>query len=157
LRSSHPLLPLCALIPLAGCASFPPPSYPPSRQTQPAPAAQAFIQAALAMQGQPYRYGGDSPGGFDCSGLVLYAAKQAGIQVPRTAHSQLNAGIPVSREELRPGDLVFMRLPAKLHVGIVTAAGAFVHAPATGGRVRVDPLGAQPYRDGFIGARRIIP
>ena len=109
------------------------------------------------MQGEPYRYGGDAPGGFDCSGLVFYAAKQSGIPTPRTAQAQLAAGIPVTRDELRVGDLVFMRLPVKLHVGIVTGAGMFVHAPATGGRVRIDQLGAQPYRNGFIGARRIIP
>jgi cell wall-associated NlpC family hydrolase len=145
------------VIPLAGCASFAPPPYPPSLRVQPAPVTQAFIEAALAMQGEPYRYGGDSPGGFDCSGLVRYAATRAGIQVPRTAQDQLNSGAPVPHEQIRPGDLVFMRLPVKLHVGIVTAAGAFVHSPATGGRVRVDQLDAPPYRNGFIGARRIVP
>ena len=141
------------MIPLAGCAGLP--SAP---QTAPAPsAAPAFIAAALAMQGAPYRYGGDSPGGFDCSGLVAYAAHRAGLQIPRTASEQLHSGIPVSREDLRPGDLVFMRLPVKLHVGIITADGTFVHASATGGRVRIDPLNAPPYRNGFIAARRILP
>ena len=110
----------------------------------------------MAMQGEPYRYGGDAPGGFDCSGLVFFAAKRAGIQTPRTAQEQLAAGTAISRDELRPGDLVFMRLPVKLHVGIVTGPGTFVHAPATGGRVRVDQLDASPYRNGYIGARRII-
>jgi len=148
---------LCAVIPLAGCASFAPPPYPPPQRAQPAPVTQAFIEAALAMQGEPYRYGGDSPGGFDCSGLVRYAATRAGVPVPRTARAQLNAGTSVPREQIQAGDLVFMRLPVKLHVGIVTSAGAFVHAPATGGRVRVDQLDAPPYRNGFIGARRIIP
>jgi len=121
------------------------------------PATQSFIAAALAMRGAPYRYGGESPNGFDCSGLVAYAAKQAGVQVPRTAREQLQSGIPVKRRSLQPGDLVFMRLRKELHVGIVTGDGVFVHAPSKGGKVRVDQLDAQPYRDGFVAARRIQP
>ncbi len=79
----------------------------------------ALVDLALAMLGQPYRCGGAAPGGFDCSGLVAYAAAGAGIRVPRTAHEQLRAGMPVARGELRAGDLVFMHLAHKeLHVGI---------------------------------------
>jgi len=158
------LLPVILTILLTGCAGIRPQTAP--RDTA-APndspskilpsAAQAFIDAALAMRGEPYRYGGEAPGGFDCSGLVSYAAKQAGFRIPRTAEEQLQSGIPVKRDALQPGDLVFMRIPRKLHVGIATGDGKFVHAPSTGGRVRVDPLDAQPYRDGFVAARRIQP
>jgi cell wall-associated NlpC family hydrolase len=129
----------------------------PAGRGQPTSITQTFIDAALAMQGAPYRYGGESPLGFDCSGLVAYAAKRAGFEVPRTAREQLQSGIPVNRQSLQPGDLVFMRLPNELHVGIVTGDGRFVHAPKTGGRVRLDQLEAQPYRDGFVAGRRIQP
>jgi cell wall-associated NlpC family hydrolase len=117
-----------------------------------------MTDAALSMLGQPYRFGGAAPGGFDCSGLVEYAAKSAGVAVPRTAHEQLRFGYPVARGDLRAGDLVFMHLAHKeLHVGIAIGGERFVHAPSKGGRVRVDSLAAPPYSQGFTGARRIIP
>jgi cell wall-associated NlpC family hydrolase len=114
--------------------------------------------AATAVLGQPYRYGGSAPGGFDCSGLVAYAAGIAGLHVPRTAAEQLRSGMPVERRELRSGDLVFMHLARKeLHVGVAIDNGRFVHAPSKGGYVRIDSLNAAPYARGFIGARRIVP
>ena len=110
----------------------------------------------MAMLGQPYRYGGAAPGGFDCSGLVVYAAGSAGIRVPRTAEEQLRAGSPVVRTEVRAGDLVFMHLRAKqLHVGIAIDSARFVHAPASGKRVRIDSLDAPPYSRSYLAARRI--
>jgi cell wall-associated NlpC family hydrolase len=116
-----------------------------------------MVGSATAMLGQPYRYGGAGPGGFDCSGLVAYAARSAGIALPRTAHEQAQAGVPVRRADLKAGDLVFMRLARKdLHVGIAIDADRFIHAPATGGRVRIDSLAAPAYSAGFIGARRVI-
>lgn len=109
------------------------------------------------MIGQPYRFGGTAPGGFDCSGLVVYAAASAGIRVPRTAAEQLRIGLPVARAALRPGDLVFMHLASKeLHVAIALDGQLFVHAPSSGGYVRVDSLIAAPYAKGFIGARRVV-
>lgn len=153
---------------LAGCAVRPPSAAepaqtPPASQGAPASAAPAVVdQAALlvanatAMLGQPYRYGGAQPGGFDCSGLVAYAASRAGVYVPRTAQEQQHAGVPVRRSDLRAGDLVFMHLKGKdLHVGIALDAQRFVHAPATGGRVRIDSLDQAPYSTGFSSARRI--
>ncbi len=111
---------------------------------------------AMAMLGQPYLYGGAAPGGFDCSGLVVYAAGSAGIRVPRTAEEQLRAGSPVVRSEVRAGDLVFMHLRAKqLHVGIAIDSARFVHAPASGKRVRIDSLDAPPYSRSYLAARRI--
>jgi cell wall-associated NlpC family hydrolase len=116
----------------------------------------ALADLALSMRGQPYRFGGAAPGGFDCSGLVAYAAAGAGIRVPRTAHQQFTIGKPVARGELRAGDLVFMHLEHKeLHVGIAIGDERFVHAPSRGGRVRVDSLDAAPYARGFLGARRL--
>ncbi|HLN50411.1 MAG TPA: C40 family peptidase [Steroidobacteraceae bacterium] len=116
-----------------------------------------MIDSAVAMLGQPYRYGGAAPGGFDCSGLVVYAADSAGIRLPRTAQEQLRAGVPVRRRAIKPGDLVFMHLAHKeLHVGISLDADRFIHAPSTGGFVRIDSLAAPPYSTAFIGARRVI-
>jgi cell wall-associated NlpC family hydrolase len=153
---------------LAGCAVRPPSAAEPSQTPSASSGAPASVspavvdQAALlvanatAMLGQPYRYGGAQPGGFDCSGLVAYAASRAGVYVPRTAQEQQHAGIPVRRSDLRAGDLVFMHLKGKdLHVGIALDAQRFVHAPATGGRVRIDSLDQAPYSAGFSSARRV--
>ena len=118
---------------------------------------QVMIDSATSMIGQPYRFGGAAPGGFDCSGLVAYAAESAGIQIPRTAAEQLQFGSPVKRAELQPGDLVFMHLAGKeLHVAIVLDRQLFVHAPSSGGHVRVDSLLAAPYAQGFVAARRVV-
>jgi cell wall-associated NlpC family hydrolase len=118
---------------------------------------QLMIDSATSMIGQPYRFGGAAPGGFDCSGLVMYAAANAGFRVPRTAAEQLQFGAPVRRSELQAGDLVFMHLSSKeLHVAIALDRQLFVHAPSSGGRVRVDSLLAQPYAKGFIAARRVV-
>ncbi len=126
------------------------------RGQTPSPA-QLMIDSATSMIGQPYRFGGAAPGGFDCSGLVSYAAAAAGIRVPRTAAEQLQFGLPVVRGQLQPGDLVFMHLSGKeLHVAIALDRQLFVHAPSSGGHVRVDSLLAPPYAKGFIAARRVI-
>lgn len=120
-------------------------------------AAAAMVGSATAMLGQPYRFGGAAPGGFDCSGLVEFAARSAGLDLPRTAKDQLASGMHVARREIEPGDLVFMRLVHKeLHVGIAIGGERFIHAPASGGRVRIDSLARAPYSAGFIGARRVI-
>jgi cell wall-associated NlpC family hydrolase len=117
----------------------------------------AMIDNAIAMLGQPYKYGGAAPGGFDCSGLVVYAAAGAGIHLPRTANEQRQLGASVSRGHLKPGDLIFMHLARKeLHVGIALDGARFIHAPSSGGRVRIDSIAAAPYAAGFIGARRFM-
>jgi murein DD-endopeptidase len=132
-----------------------PPTEAPAAQ-KPSPT-QVMIDSATAMIGQPYRFGGAAPGGFDCSGLVVYAAANAGIRVPRTAAEQLRFGSPVKRADLQAGDLVFMHLSSKeLHVAIALDRQLFVHAPSTGGRVRIDSLLAHPYANGFIAARRVV-
>lgn len=85
---------------------------------------------AQSMQGQPYRWGGEDPDGFDCSGLVHYAYQQAGARVPRTARQQYEAVRPLYVEQLVPGDLVFFTMPGKFlsHVGIYIGERRFVHA-----------------------------
>jgi cell wall-associated NlpC family hydrolase len=116
-----------------------------------------IVENATAMVGQPYRYGGAAPGGFDCSGLVVYAASGVGLHLPRTAREQISAGVPVAKRNVRAGDLVFLHLTRKeLHVGIALDAQRFVHAPSHGGTVRIDSLAAPPYAGGFIEARRVV-
>jgi peptidoglycan DL-endopeptidase CwlO len=139
-------------LPTPSASSAPPASAPPAGVDH----AALLVANATAMLGQPYRYGGAQPGGFDCSGLVAYAASRAGIYLPRTAQEQQHAGVPMRRSDVRAGDLVFMHLRGKgLHVGIALDAQRFVHAPATGGRVRIDSLDEPPYSTGFSSARRV--
>ena len=129
-----------------------------ARVTHPPPDPRVImVDRARSMIGQPYRWGGAEPGGFDCSGLVVYAANGAGIRVPRTAHEQLHSGTPIARREVHEGDLVFMHLAHKeLHVGIAIDDERFIHAPSRGAHVRIDSLAAPPYARGFLGARRIV-
>jgi murein DD-endopeptidase len=150
---------------LAACAAAPrelprpaeprhSPEAPLEQQSTPV---QSMIDTAASMIGQPYRFGGAAPGGFDCSGLVEYAALSAGIRMPRTAAEQLRIGASVNRADLQAGDLIFMHLTGKeLHVAIALDRQLFVHAPSSGGYVRVDSLIAAPYAKGFIGARRVV-
>jgi murein DD-endopeptidase len=137
------------------------PAAPPSSpaQTPATPdARELMIDAATSMLGQPYRFGGAEPGGFDCSGLVVYAAARAGIQMPRTASEQMGFGTAIAREEVQAGDLIFMHLSRKeLHVAIALDKQLFIHAPSSGGHVRIDSIIAAPYAKGFIAARRVIP
>jgi cell wall-associated NlpC family hydrolase len=140
--------------PQAAPAASPPPYPSPSAPRDPR---AVMVDRAMSMLGQPYRFGGAAPGGFDCSGLVAYAANGAGIRVPRTAAEQMVIGTPVARREVQAGDLVFMHLAHKeLHVGIAIDDALFVHAPSSGGRVRIDSLTAGPYARGYLRARRII-
>jgi cell wall-associated NlpC family hydrolase len=117
---------------------------------------RAVLEAAETRIGAPYRYGGSGPEAFDCSGLVAYAHRQAGIAVPRTAAEQFSSAIPVERRELRPGDLVFFRLSGRNvgHVGIYAGDDRFVHAPQSGGHVRLASLENEWYRRRFAGAGR---
>jgi hypothetical protein len=149
----------CAAPPLAPHADRPAEVAPQAPLEMPVPArdgAALFVDQAIAMLGQPYRYGGAAPGGFDCSGLVVYSARQIGLLLPRTTQELRSVGVAVRHEELRAGDLVFLHLAAKeLHVGIVLDDGRFIHAPSSGGVVRIDALDRSPYARGFLGARRL--
>jgi cell wall-associated NlpC family hydrolase len=102
--------------------------------------------------GAPYVYGGASPGGFDCSGFVMYVYGKVGVELPHHAASQYGLGRAVPYRQLAPGDLVFFT--GLGHVGIYVGGGRFVDAPQTGDVVRVRPLAER--RDSFVGARRIV-
>lgn len=112
-------------------------------------AAGAALQAALGQRGTPYSWGGASPGGFDCSGLMMWSYAQAGVDLPRTSQAQQGVGKPVSRSNLKPGDLVFYGSPA-YHVGMYVGNGKMVDAPTAGEVVRVESL-----QSNYSGARRV--
>ena len=137
---------------LAACAPFQR-EVPAGRAADPG---LALLQAAESRIGAPYRYGGAGPEAFDCSGLVAYAYQQVGISVPRTAAQQFAVATPVARRDLRPGDLVFFRLSGREvgHVGIYAGDDRFVHAPQSGGSVRIGSLEDEWYRQRFVGAGR---
>jgi len=117
-------------------------TYAVSGAQAPSAAAQAAIAFALSQLGTPYRWGGEGTGGFDCSGLVQAAFAAAGVELPRVAQDQYDAGPPVpAGEPLQPGDLVFFGAdPADItHVGIVVSPGEMVDAPHSGAVVRIEP------------------
>jgi cell wall-associated NlpC family hydrolase len=99
--------------------------------------ARKAVSVALAEVGSPYVIGGQAPGGFDCSGLVLYAYAQAGVPLPRTAAEQFAATSHVSPGGLQPGDLLFF-YPGITHVGIYLGNGLMVDSPHVGATVRVE-------------------
>ena len=115
---------------------------------------------AMGLIGSPYRYGGTTPRGFDCSGFTSYVFRESvGVQLPRTASEQYAAaGQPVAREALVAGDLVFFRQSGRRidHVGIYVGEGRFIHAPSRGGRVRIDALSNPHWTRTYQGARRLL-
>ena len=132
--------------------------------TAPAPALssriQTVLQRALALLGTPYRWGGTSTDGFDCSGLVGYVFRNAlGIELPRVSRDLAKSGEPVSdRSLLSPGDLVFFARHARGqvdHVGIYLGEGRFLHAPRTGKQVEVSSLDNAYWQTRYVQGRRV--
>ncbi len=118
--------------------------------------AEAIVADALSRLGAPYVYGGTGPSGYDCSGLVYRVFGDHGIPLPRTAGAMAEAGTPVSRDSLVPGDLLIFRNPG--HVGIYIGEGSFVHCSSyrdTG--VIVTPVDQSNYVRRFVSAVRIVP
>jgi cell wall-associated NlpC family hydrolase len=113
----------------------------------------ALVRIALTYLGVPYRWGGLTPGGFDCSGFVAYLHAKVGISIPHNVAAQYRYGAPVSKDRLKPGDLVFFdRLH---HNGIYIGRGQFIHASKTGEGVRISSLDDPWYKSRWIGGRRI--
>ncbi len=115
-----------------------------------------IAELATEMIGVSYLYGGTTPRGFDCSGLVYYTHRQVGVNVPRTSAAQLWAAKSVSLNNAQPGDLVFFRINNKIsHVGIYVGDGQFIHAPQTGRTVSMQNLEDAYYRDHFVKVGRL--
>jgi cell wall-associated NlpC family hydrolase len=121
----------------------------------PAPPSRYGGVVGIAMQylGIPYVWGGSSPSGFDCSGLIMYVYAQMGVSLPHHAASQYGAGSAVSRDALEPGDLVFFN--GLGHAGIYIGGGQFIHAPHSGDVVKISSLSDSWYARTWVGARRL--
>jgi peptidoglycan DL-endopeptidase CwlO len=142
--------------------SPPPPSDPtpsaPSPSPSPPPASPppsthgGVVGIALRYLGVPYRWGGASPSGFDCSGFLVYVFAKVGVYLPHSSYMQFRLGRFVPRSALQPGDAVFFN--GASHVGIYIGSGRFVHAPHTGDVVKISSLGEGWYGSTYVGARR---
>lgn len=122
--------------------------------------ANAILMRAISLVGTPYRYGGNTPeSGFDCSGLVNYVYRDAvDLRLPRTSRDLAAwQGPRIAPQRLAAADLVFFGSRGNVsHVGIYVGEGRFVHAPSTGGTVRLDHLDGPYWRDHYSGARRVL-
>jgi len=149
----RPLAPLLGVaIVLAACATVP---ERPSVSERPADLdhGQRVVAIAKKHVGAPYRWGGSSPSGFDCSGFVRYVYGQVGVELPHNAAQQYRLGTPVARDQLEPGDLVFF--DGLRHNGIYVGGGRFIHSRQTGKHVAVAGLDEAWYATHFAGARRL--
>ena len=128
--------------------------------TDPA-AANAVLMRAISLVGTPYRYGGNTPnGGFDCSGLVNYVYRDMlDLRLPRSSRELAGwQGPRIDTRRLTAADLVFFGSDGQVsHVGIYVGEGRFVHAPSSGGTVRLDDLDGPYWRDHYSGAKRVLP
>ena len=118
----------------------------------------SLLQAALAQTGVPYLWGGATPKGFDCSGLILNIARRFGLRLPHSAADQASYGRAVVRDSLRPGDLVFFAdtyKPGVSHVGVYKGNDKFVHASSGRGKVTVSSLKQPYFASRYAGARRL--
>jgi cell wall-associated NlpC family hydrolase len=177
---------ILAFVLLAGCASAPPPQPEPPPVVESSPSGVSIPEPAedepvddeewdgsggasavhhrgdelaafaLGLQGARYRYGGATPDGFDCSGLVFYTHRSLGLDVPRTSREQADAAEGVKPRKLRRGDLVFFKIGSSRvnHVGIYIGKHRFVHAPGAGKPVTVNSLDDEFYAETFSSAGR---
>lgn len=156
----------CCLLLLAACSHAPKHSTPQphSKHTETSAnsakqlsAGQKIAGLARLQLGAPYRYGGASPKGFDCSGLVYYTHGKLGINTPRTSHAQFNYARPIKLSQLESGDVVFFNIGTKniSHVGIYVGNGMFVHAPKSGKKVSSNYLNDHYWKTRIVSAGRL--
>jgi cell wall-associated NlpC family hydrolase len=125
----------------------------PSGQTFVPPSSHSsVVNIALAQVGKPYVWAAAGPDSFDCSGLIVYSFAQVGISLPHSSYALWDLGVPVSEDQLEPGDILFF--DGLGHVGMYVGGGEFVQAPHTGTDVQVTPLSAA--QGSYVGARRIL-
>lgn len=150
LRTIPALASLIVLIALTGCGHTP-------AQESPPPLAYHAADHALAMVGKPYRYGGNTPKGFDCSGLVQYSYARVGVKLPHGTRSLLQVSQPISRKNLKRGDLVFFTQEGKRssHVALYLGDDRFVHSPSSGKKVHVAGFNDAYWQRHFTEARRL--
>jgi len=152
---------------LAACAGSPPsrhgstpPRAPGKPMNDPSVGLEEISIQAMSLVGTPYRYGGNTPeSGFDCSGLVAYVYREMlDLKLPRTSRDLAAVqGPKIDPQRLAPGDLVFFGDRGNVfHVGIYVGEGRFVHAPSTGGTVRLDSLGGTYWKQHYTGAKRVL-
>lgn len=146
------------LIPAAKPKPRPKPKNDPTRvqlASRKGKAIHGVLQTCRSHLGTPYVWGGELPGGFDCSGYVQYVWAQHGYRIPRTADIQFNVGDPVKRGQELPGDLVFFETyaPGASHVGVYLGRGYFIHASSSRG-VTIDRLATDFFAQRYLGAKR---
>ncbi|MFZ5644171.1 MAG: C40 family peptidase [Bacillota bacterium] len=130
-----------------------------SRSTTGSSDYQKVFKTAMSLLGKPYRYGADGPDSFDCSGYVMYVFKTVGIDLPHLASDQANYGIPVDKENLKPGDLVFFSYyqgKGIEHSGIYIGESRFIHASSSKKSVVISEIDSNYYSSNYKGARRLI-
>lgn len=130
---------------------------PDGRATRSDASPSVVLRTALALIGTPYRNGGSSPQGFDCSGFTQWVFARHGIVIPRETREQFTTGLRVDRKAVAPGDLLFFSTvaPGASHVGIAVDDDRFVHAPSSRGVVRVERRSSDYWQRRFVGARRV--
>ncbi|HRQ55998.1 MAG TPA: C40 family peptidase [Azoarcus taiwanensis] len=120
---------------------------------------EALVRHGMTYVGVRYRFGGTTrETGLDCSGLMLNVFQHAGVDLPRRATDMARLGIKVDKNDLQPGDLVFFntRKQAYSHVGLYVGDGQFLHAPSSGGQVRLEDMNGRYWVARYNGARRLI-
>jgi cell wall-associated NlpC family hydrolase len=149
---------------VVGCAGAPPPkpavaipvTHTPQATT---PAQTQVITVAQSLLGTPYRYGGSTPKGFDCSGFISYVYREAaGINLPRETQGLTQIGRSIETTDLRPADIVYFKIEQQrqLHAGIYLGDGRFIHAPSTSGQVNIQRLDLDYWNTRYQGARRVL-
>jgi cell wall-associated NlpC family hydrolase len=146
--TATPARPVKAIEPVKSPVRF----VPPKQKPKPISIASRAVRLARKQLGVPYVWGGASPGGFDCSGLVMWVYGRLGVSLPHNAAALYGVGRPVARRWLRPGDLLFFS--GLGHVGMYIGRGRMIHAPQSGRTVEIQSLAMR--RGSFVGARRIV-
>lgn len=115
------------------------------------------VERAEQYIGTPYRSGGTTTNGVDCSGLTFAVYRAVGVKLPRSSDEQVRIGEPVSRDHLAPGDLIFFGSQSSIsHVGIYAGDGEFIHASTRSRSVRFDRLDTKYFHDRYVAARRVL-